>query len=97
VLLGHCIVLGPITWGCGCEKKTSCSSCEFEIKSMDEGCKTLGNLHLLMKELNLPDMTTHPNDQPWYNDKTKVLFLNGVRDVISRRSFEDISISGKLL
>jgi hypothetical protein len=69
-LLGHCItrMCGPLTWGCIQEKKTSCNSCESEIKSMDEGCKTMENLHLLMGDLNLPDITTCPNGQPLYND-----------------------------
>jgi hypothetical protein len=59
---------GPIAWGCLREKRTSRSSCEAEIKSMDEGCKTLENLHLLMEDLGLPDVTTRPNGQPLYND-----------------------------
>jgi hypothetical protein len=35
---------------------------------MDEGCKTLENLHLLMEDLGLPDVTTRPLGQPLYND-----------------------------
>jgi hypothetical protein len=69
-ILGHCVTRmnGPIAWGCMREKRTSRSSCEAEIKSMDEGCKTLENLHLLMEDLGLPDVTTRPNGQPLYND-----------------------------
>jgi hypothetical protein len=40
---------------------------------MDEGCKTLKNLHLLMEDLGLPDVTTHPNGQPLYNDNKGVM------------------------
>jgi hypothetical protein len=50
------------------EQGTSRSSCESEIKCMDKGCKTLENLHLLMGDLGLPDVTTRPNGQPLYND-----------------------------
>jgi hypothetical protein len=69
-LLGHCVtyILGPLAWGCVRKKKTFCSSCESEIKSMDEGCKTLKNLNLLMEDLGLPDVTTHSTGQPLYND-----------------------------
>jgi hypothetical protein len=59
---------GPLAWGCIREKKASRSSCESEIKSMDESCKTMENLHLLMGDLDLPDVTTCPNGQPLYND-----------------------------
>jgi hypothetical protein len=64
-------MLSPIaSWGYITEKKTSCSSCEVKIKSMDEGCKTLENLHLLMEDLQLPDVTTQPKGQPLYNNNT---------------------------
>jgi hypothetical protein len=56
---------GPIAWGCTREPKTSRSSCEAEIFSMDEGCKTSEMLYHLMTNLKLPDVT---KIIPMFND-----------------------------
>jgi hypothetical protein len=69
-LLGHCItrMSGPIAWGCVRERKSSRSSCKSEIKSMDEGCKSLKNIHHMMTNLKLPNVATRPNSLPLFND-----------------------------
>jgi hypothetical protein len=69
-LLGHCVTRmgGPIAWGCMREGKASRSSCQAEIFSMDEGCKTLENTHHILEDLGLADVTTRPRGLPLYND-----------------------------
>jgi hypothetical protein len=66
-LLGHtCIRMrGPLAWGCTRGPKTSRSSCEAKIFSMDEGYKTSEMLYHLMTDLKLPDVT---KGIPMFND-----------------------------
>ena len=44
---------GPIIWGVAREKRISGSSCEAEVKSMDEGVKAIQFLRFLMIELGI--------------------------------------------
>jgi len=46
---------GPLDWTAICEKRMSRSSCEAEIKAMDEGCKILEFIQHLFRELEVPD------------------------------------------
>jgi len=46
---------GPLDWTAIREKRMSRSSCEAEIKAMDEGCKILEFIQHLFRELEVPD------------------------------------------
>lgn len=45
----------PLDWTAIQERRMSHSSCEAEIKAMDEGCKTLEFLQHIFCELGIPD------------------------------------------
>ena len=46
---------GPLDWTAAREKRISRSSCEAEIKAMDEGCKILEFIQHLFRELKVPN------------------------------------------
>ena len=56
---------GPISWGVFREKETSRSSCEAEIKAVDEATKSILELRHISSDLNLPEIQT---PTPMYND-----------------------------
>jgi hypothetical protein len=56
---------GPIAWGLNREKRISGSSCEAEIKAVDEGTKTTQFVRFLEEELSI-GTTSSPT--PLFND-----------------------------
>ena len=49
---------GPIMWGVTREKRGSRSSCNDELKAIDEGIKGIQFLRKLMEQLGLPDVNS---------------------------------------